>query len=333
MQNLGILIGRFQPLHSGHRDLIRQAAKQCKYLVILVGSANRCRSIKNPFTYAERAKEIDKFLFHEKLINVSMVPLNDYPYSDSQWINDINIIAEEKRDAVKASNVTLFGFQKEGNNYLKWFPQYNFVNITTPYAICSTDIRKLWFEAAQYNFDPSVVADWKYFEKEKELFSGYPFPETLNFNCADAILECCGHILLIQRGAAPGKDTWALPGGFKNANETFIDCAIRELMEETNVRVPEKVLRGSIVSSRLFDSPSRGSGIPRNTLAVHIKISANADGSLPRANGADDAIDSKWVKITDIMNTMSMYDDHSSIISAMCGVLPLPAHVNPRFNK
>lgn len=329
MQNLGILIGRFQPLHSGHRDLIRQATNQCKTLIILVGSANRARSTKNPYTFAERKQEIRSFLSHENLLSkVTVYPLNDYPYSDSQWLNDVNSIVE----STGFDEVTLFGFEKEDNNYLKWFPQYKFVNINTPYGICSTDIRNEWFAKAPHSFDPSVVADWKYFQKEKELFSNYPFPNTLNFNCGDAILECCGHILLIQRGAAPGKGTWALPGGFKNFNETFVDCAIRELVEETNVRVPEKVLRGSIVSSRLFDSPSRGNGIPRNTLAVHIKISANADGSLPRANGADDAVDSRWVLIKDIMNSMDMYDDHSAIISTMCGVLPLPAHVNPRFN-
>ena len=328
MQNLGILIGRFQPLHSGHRDLIRQALQKCRVLVVVIGSANRARSIKNPFTYQERKKVLTEFLTHENLQGrVVIRPANDYPYSDSQWINDINSIVE----STGFDDVTLFGFKKEGNNYLKWFPQYKFVNITTPYEICSTDIRKIWFESASWSFDPSVVADWEYFKKEKDLFKNYPFPDTLNFNCADAILECCGHILLIQRGAAPGRGTWALPGGFKNYNETFIDCAIRELQEETNVRVPEKVLRGSIVSSRLFDSPGRGNGIPRNTLAVHIKISANADGSLPRANGADDASDSRWVLITDIMNSMAMYDDHASIISTMCGVLPIPAHVNPRY--
>lgn len=325
MQKLGVLIGRFQPLHAGHRELIRQAKAGCDLLYVLVGSANASRSVKNPWTYKERANDITEFLIHEDIRNVVLKPLNDYKYSDSQWINDVVSIVNGRKD------VTLFGFEKEGNNYLKWFPQFKFKNITTPYEICSTDVRKEWFNKEPHRFNPSVVADWNYFHSEKKLFANYPFPETLSFNCADAVLECCGHVLLIQRGAAPGFGTWALPGGFKNANENFEDCAIRELMEETNVRIPEKVLRGSVVSSRLFDSPSRGQGIPRNTLAVHIKVSANADGSLPRANGMDDAIDSKWVLIADAMNNMNLFDDHGGIISTMCGVLPLPAHVNPRY--
>lgn len=331
---LGIFIGRFQPLHAGHREVIRQVSKEVRKTnglgLVLVGSANVARSVKNPWTYPERREEIRNFLFHEGITNINLDPLNDYKYSDSQWLNDItSIIHSYNRD--DDYTVKLFGFAKEGNDYLDWFPQYEFVNVTTPYEICSTDVRKEWLVHAPQRFDPSVVADWVYFQQEKAAFSDYPFKETLNFNCADAILECCGHILLIKRGSAPGKGNWALPGGFKNANETFQDCAIRELMEETNVRVPEKVLRGSVVSSKLFDSPTRGHGIPRNTLAVHIKVRADLDGSLPRANGMDDAVDAKWFPISDIMNNISMHDDHAAIISTMCGVLPLPAHVNPRF--
>lgn len=329
LPTLGLLIGRFQPLHNGHMSLILQAASKCEKLLILVGSANSSRSIKNPFTYIEREDTISKFLLAHDLYNATVMPLNDYPYSDSQWLTDINDIVNEHY----TSDVTLFGFDKDGNDYLKWFPQYKYVNINTEYNICSTDIRADMFNTSYKLLTSSVQEDYKYFKKEKELFSKYPFPETLNFNCADAVLECCGHVLLIKRGAAPGKGQWALPGGFKNANETFTDCAIRELLEETNVRVPEKVLRGSIVSSKLFDSPKRGNGIPRNTLAVHMKISANNDGSLPRISNADDAEGTWWVPITDALNGIDMYDDHTGIISTMCGVLPKPAHVNIRFGN
>ena len=83
--------------------------------------------------------------------------------------------------------------------------------------------------------------------------------------------------LLIRRKHDPFAGSWALPGGFKNNKESSLDCAFRELTEETNVRVAEKVLRGSIVQTKLFDDPNRGMGIPRNTLAVHIRIDLNFD--------------------------------------------------------
>ena len=238
------------------------------------------------------------------------------------------IITEEN---AYGHDVVLFGHEKEGNCYLKWFPQYKFQNIESLYDINATGIRNKWFTDSRHKFDADVLADYDYYEKEKIIFGNYPFPETLNFNCGDAIMECAGHVLLIQRKFAPGRNTWALPGGFKNANETFLDCAIRELMEETNVRVPEKVLRGSIVNTKLYDNPNRGMGLPRSTLAVHIKVSVDSDGKLPRANGSDDAMFAEWKTIDSIMNDISLFDDHKDIIAEMCGVTPMPAHLNSRY--
>lgn len=41
------------------------------------------------------------------------------------------------------------------------------------------------------------------------------------------------HVLLIERGRAPFKGQWALPGGFLNPDEDLDTCARRELEEET----------------------------------------------------------------------------------------------------
>lgn len=42
-------------------------------------------------------------------------------------------------------------------------------------------------------------------------------------------------ILLIKRLNPPFKDCWALPGGFLEEDESLLDCANRELKEETNI--------------------------------------------------------------------------------------------------
>jgi bifunctional NMN adenylyltransferase/nudix hydrolase len=214
---------------------------------------------------------------------------------------------------------------KEGNNYLTWFPDWPFKSIESQYNVNATAVRQRMFDLKDPDMPETVQADDAFYEKEKVTFANYPFPETLNFNCSDAILECQGHVLLIQRKFAPGAGAWALPGGFRNRNESFLDCAIRELQEETNVRVPEKVLRGSIVKTELFDDPTRSFGIPRNTMAVYMRINPNPDFSLPRANGADDAALCKWVPLTDALNTIQMYDDHKDILSKVTGVNPMPA--------
>ena len=319
----GVFIGRFQPVHIGHIHAISIASLQCEELIVLIGSSNQCSSIKNPWSYYERKRELDKRFWQEKLTNIRILPLNDYPYNDSQWIADVRSTLE----FAGAENPVLFGHMKDGNDYLKWFPDFEFKDIQSIHNICSTDVRLEMFKNNSSQMPKNVKDDWEYYENEKKIFSVYPYPDTLNFNCADTIVECQGHILLIKRKFSPGKDTWALPGGFKNRNETFFDCAIRELFEETNIRVPEKVIRGSVVSTQLFDSPKRSFGIPRNTLAVYIRISPNSDGSLPRANGMDDAAETKWVSLNDALNEYQLYDDHKFIVSQMTRVMPLPAYI------
>ena len=226
---VGIFIGRFQPIHSGHIHALGIAASQVSKLYILVGSANQCRSIKNPWTYDERVNMIRSKLWANHITNIEIVPLNDYPYSDTQWMSDVRATIEH----YNMGSPILFGHVKEGNDYLHWFPELEFRSIEAHTDICSTKIRKDMYEFDSPEMPKTVKDDFAFYEKEKELFKNYPFPETLNFNCSDAVLECQGHVLLIRRKFAPGKDCWALPGGFRNAKETFLDCAIRELMEET----------------------------------------------------------------------------------------------------
>jgi len=325
MTKLGVFIGRFQPLHEGHIEAISNACKQVDLLLVLIGSANQCRSVKNPWTYDERLE-----MFKEKLVlvdrRIEILPLNDYQYSATQWMADVRASVEYIQEKHKITSAPiLFGHMKEGNDYLNWFPDWKFKNISAKYKINATTVRQNMIMQNDPKFPATVLQDWHFYNKEQELFKNYPFPETLNFNCSDAILECQGHVLLIQRKFAPGAGCWALPGGFRNNKETFLDCAIRELQEETNVRVPEKVLRGSIVKTQLFDSPTRSFGLLRNTFAVYMRINPNLDYSLPRANGADDAATCKWVPLTDALNLYELYDDHAAIISTMTGVMPMPA--------
>ena len=317
----GIFIGRFQPVHDGHMHAIGIASTQVDKLYILIGSANQCRSVKNPWTFQERKQMLQLRLHSARIRNYEIIPLNDYQYSDTQWMADVRATAEH----YQMGTPTLFGHFKEGNDYLRWFPDWKFKDIEQVYNIDATSVRSKMFLDEDPLMPETVRGDYKFYLKEKELFKNYPFPETLNFNCSDAILECQGHVLLIQRKFSPGAGAWALPGGFRNQRETFLDCAIRELIEETNVRVPEKVLRGSIVKTELFDSTNRSFGIPRNTMAVYMRVSPNPDFSLPRANGADDAALCKWVPLTDALNSIEMYDDHAAIISKVTGVMPMPA--------
>ena len=43
--------------------------------------------------------------------------------------------------------------------------------------------------------------------------------------------------LMGRRVGKHGKDTWSVPGGYLEYGETFKECAIREVMEETGVTI------------------------------------------------------------------------------------------------
>ncbi len=79
------------------------------------------------------------------------------------------------------------------------------------------------------------------------------------FTVRDDILQ----VLLVQRGAAPFKDRWALPGGFVREDEPLEQAALRELEEETGVRdvyleqlytfgEPDRDPRGRVITVAYF---------------------------------------------------------------------------------
>lgn len=55
--------------------------------------------------------------------------------------------------------------------------------------------------------------------------------------CAGALVERGGKVLLVRRAIAPYRGWWDIPGGFLEANEHPESGAIREVREETGLRV------------------------------------------------------------------------------------------------
>ena len=79
-----VLIGRFQPLHSAHLEIIKRATALTDQLVIIVGSANQPRTYKNPFTFDERAGMI-KSATRGLNMQVFVEPNTDTIYNDQAW--------------------------------------------------------------------------------------------------------------------------------------------------------------------------------------------------------------------------------------------------------
>jgi nicotinamide-nucleotide adenylyltransferase len=58
----GLMMGRFQPFHMGHLDLVKQILKECDEIIILVTSSQFNYLEKDPFTAGERLEMIHNSL-------------------------------------------------------------------------------------------------------------------------------------------------------------------------------------------------------------------------------------------------------------------------------
>lgn len=97
-------------------------------------------------------------------------------------------------------------------------------------------------------------------------------------------------ILLITRKNDPYKGMWAIPGGFVEDDEELETAAIRELEEETGLKVP------AMTFLHVFGKVGRDS----RGRTVTVTYYAFADAAEQTVQGADDAAEAQWVYVKDI---------------------------------
>ena len=72
-----LVIGRFQPLHNGHMEVLMKCASESERLIVGIGSAQYSHHPSNPFTAGERYLMIDESLREAGIDNYSIVPIED----------------------------------------------------------------------------------------------------------------------------------------------------------------------------------------------------------------------------------------------------------------
>ena len=345
--DLLVFVGRFQPFHNEHKRIIDIALQKSKNVLVLVGSAGKARTIRNPFTFEERGDMIRGSFDTSDQLNLIIKPLYDKTYNDAAWIKqvqtvvlDIALNVANNGNSFHASGyndikVGLIGASKDNTSYyLKMFPQYKSVNVEIEADVHATAIRENYLTNGwvQYKDIPESVnnfllefsltdaftqlkSELQFVRDYKKQWEVSPYP--VKHATVDSVVEQSGHILLVKRKAEPGKGLWALPGGHLNEFEKQLDGAIRELREETKIKVPEAVLRGSIRDHETFDDPYRSTLGRVITKAYHFKLAD--DVTLPKVKGADDAEKAKWVPINELREE-DFFDDHYFIIQYFLGL-------------
>lgn len=367
-RNLTVYMGRFSPFHNGHAEVLLRALKLSRKVLVIIGSAKQPRRVKNPWSADERGGIIAAWYsyvsIHEKDLGELVIEtVRDWPYNNDKWqIAVQEIIAGHK---VPGDPPYITGADRDRSTfYLKKFPAPNYKldltdeNQRVSMFLSATAVRDIyfgkfynghpiddkqvdvllrsflppttlhymldWMQTPQYD---NLVNEYETIRKRKAgkgRLDGYPVIE----QTVDAIVIQSGHILMVRRADYPGKGLWALPGGHINPSEWLLDACIRELKEETKLKVPEPVLYGSLEFDMRFEHPDRSELGRVITQAFCFKlpdhIGKTGQVVLPEVYGdVDDIGDGEkndtdkaiWVPMEKAIEMSGeLFDDHHAII-------------------
>ncbi|HCH99404.1 MAG TPA: ADP-ribose pyrophosphatase, partial [Alphaproteobacteria bacterium] len=324
--DVAVFILRAQPFHFGHQSVIRRALEQARHVVLLLGSALQPRTPMNPFTHNERAAMIRASFDEADNARIQIVPLMDVLYNDPAWITNIRVAVQRVMARIEPDRpdpeIALIGHSKdESSYYLRLFPEWQSIDCDNYRGINATDLRRAIFDAGGDLSDDSapvletlrevtpepviwllrnfmaqpelanVVEEDRFIQNYKSGWAASPYPPT--FVTVAAVVVQSGHVLLIKRNTRPGLGQTALPGGFVREDESLEDGVIRELREDTRIKVPEAVLRGSIRSTDVFDYPKR-SARGRTIAHAHL-IQLRDSTSLPQVRGSEQRPVAFWL--------------------------------------
>lgn len=122
-ENDALVIGRFQPLHNGHIEMIKKVASECDNVVIGIGSAQYSHTADNPFTAGERYLMISEVLKSEGIDNAVIVPVEDLNRY-SVWVSHVESICPPFSVVYSNNAVTRRLFEESGFETRK-SPMYN----------------------------------------------------------------------------------------------------------------------------------------------------------------------------------------------------------------
>jgi bifunctional NMN adenylyltransferase/nudix hydrolase len=340
--DVAVYIGRFQVFHNAQLALLRRALAAAPVCVVVLGSALQARSPRNPFSWEERAEMIRAALPEADRERIAFLPVRDY-YDQARW-------AEAVKQGVArlhpgASSVLLVGHLKdETSNYLRDFPEWAHDDAGRQGDISASALRDAYFEAAaDASIEPALAAiahkvpastlaflrawaslpdyariaeEWACLRRENAMWDGSPYPPV--FVTVDTVIQCGGQVLLIQRGRAPGKGLFALPGGFLEPRETVWQSALRELAEETDLRLPDSEVDAAFKAVKVFDHPDRSQ---RGRVITHAHWFDLGQRPLPAVQAGDDAAATRWVPIGELAAMENqLHDDHFHILDSFLGL-------------
>lgn len=351
---LSVLIGRFQPFHNGHLQIVKSALEKTENLLILIGSSNIGRTTRNPFTYNERKETILTALKDAGLFgHVYITDLPDNPYDNAAWIASV-----QKKVGGQwgpwtdkhPTRIAITGHDRDQSSfYLKKFPQWTFSPPGTDLLhINATAIRNAFYKGGPVwrNHETLMLlpeASVSFLSKFEETETYRDIADEASFEInyrkqwgpgpfmtVDNVVIQSGHVLLVQRKKRPGKGLFAMPGGHLEVGEPLDEAAVRELWEETQLfreyattdpmlnavqfEDMKRNLWPHYRARQCFDNPNRSTRAHVITMAHLFKLPDT--WNFPAVVGSDDAERAFWLPLSEMKPT-DFFEDHYFIIQKM----------------
>ncbi|MCX6651429.1 MAG: nicotinamide-nucleotide adenylyltransferase [Methanomassiliicoccales archaeon] len=147
-----LLIGRFQPFHNGHLEVVRKISRECDELIIGIGSAQISHTLDNPFTAGERHLMISRALREEGIRDYFLVPIVDINQY-GVWVSHVRSMVPPFERVYTNNPLTKRLFSEAGYDVVA-SPMFNREHYS------GTEIRKRMMSGDDWRqFVPAAVAD------------------------------------------------------------------------------------------------------------------------------------------------------------------------------
>lgn len=149
-----ILIGRMQPVHNGHVQVINKILEEVDEIIIGIGSAQLSHELKNPFTAGERILMMNQALADENIdpSRYYIIPMEDINYN-ALWVSHVKLMTPSFSIVYSGNSLVKQLFYEEGFE-VRQPPLYDRLNLS------GTEVRKRMLEDSNWKeLVPDATAD------------------------------------------------------------------------------------------------------------------------------------------------------------------------------
>ncbi|CAJ2500406.1 Uu.00g032590.m01.CDS01 [Anthostomella pinea] len=141
-----------------------------------------------------------------------------------------------------------------------------------------------------------------------------PAPPHPRVGVAAIVCNAKGELVMGKRAGSHGSGTWAFPGGHLEMTESFIECAERETLEETGLRV-----RGTgvvAVTNDVFDGA-------KHYITIFVRCEMIERDAQPEILEPDKCEGWHWMRWEDVRRWCEHHDDEAAEWSGERCFLPI----------